>query len=41
MSHRFDVAVANVKAMHVLESEGKLTDPLVAESWLDRLGDMR
>ena len=40
-THRFDVAVDYAEAVHVLEPENELLDPVIPESWIDRVLDLR
>ena len=40
-THRFDVAVDHAEAVHVLEPENELLDPVIPESWIDRVFDLR
>ena len=40
-AHRLDVAMYHAETVHMLEPENKLLDPVIPESRIDRLIDVR
>lgn len=41
VAHRLDVTVDDTEAVHVLEPERELIDPVISESGIERLLDVR